>query len=50
MLSVRNVHVNYGPIKALKGVSLDIRSNGITAIIGANGSGKTTLLHFISGW
>ncbi|MGG1596775.1 ABC transporter ATP-binding protein [Paenibacillus naphthalenovorans] len=49
MLSVRNVHVNYGPIKALKGVSLDIRSNGITAIIGANGSGKTTLLHFISG-
>lgn len=49
MLKITDLHVNYGPIKALKGVSLEIEPNKITAIIGANGSGKSTLLSAISG-
>lgn len=49
MLNVKDVHVNYGPISALKGISLEIKSGHITAIIGANGSGKSTLLNAISG-
>ncbi|MFE4523750.1 ABC transporter ATP-binding protein [Cytobacillus firmus] len=49
MLKIKNLHVNYGPINALKGISIDIKENHITAIIGANGSGKSTLLSTISG-
>ncbi|PLR78615.1 ABC transporter ATP-binding protein [Bacillus sp. V3-13] len=49
MLNMKNIHVNYGPVKALKGVSLDIEKDKITAIIGANGAGKSTLLSVISG-
>ncbi|ARK29734.1 ABC transporter ATP-binding protein [Halalkalibacter krulwichiae] len=49
MLNVKNLAVNYGPIKALKGVSITAKENEITAIIGANGAGKSTLLNSISG-
>jgi len=49
MLSIDDLHVNYGPINALEGVSLSVEENKITAIIGANGSGKSTLLGAISG-
>jgi branched-chain amino acid transport system ATP-binding protein len=49
MLKINDLHVNYGPIKALKGVSIDIAEGKITAIIGANGSGKSTMLSAISG-
>jgi branched-chain amino acid transport system ATP-binding protein len=49
MLSVRNLHVSYGPIKVLKGVSLEVPEGSIVSLIGANGSGKTTMLNTISG-
>jgi len=49
MLKINDIHVNYGPINALKGVSIDVQEKQITAIIGANGSGKSTLLNAISG-
>lgn len=49
LLEVRNLHVYYGRIQALKGVSLDVNEGEIVAIIGANGAGKTTLLRAISG-
>jgi len=50
MLSVRDLHVAYGGIKALRGVSLDVEQGEIVTIIGANGAGKSTLLNTISGF
>lgn len=50
MLSVRDLHVSYGGIKALRGVSLDVEEGEIVTIIGANGAGKSTLLNAISGF
>jgi branched-chain amino acid transport system ATP-binding protein len=49
ILSVRNLHVHYGQIAALKGVDLEVRKGEIVTIIGANGAGKSTLLKTISG-
>ncbi len=49
MLEIRDLHVSYGGIKALKGISLDVAEKGIVTLIGANGAGKTTLLRTISG-
>ncbi len=50
MLSVRDLHVSYGGIKALRGVSLDVEQGEIVTIIGANGAGKSTLLNTVSGF
>ena len=50
MLEVRDLHVSYGGIRALKGVSLDVRQGEIVTIIGANGAGKSTLLNAVSGF
>jgi branched-chain amino acid transport system ATP-binding protein len=49
LLSVENVHVHHGPVKALRGVSLHVEVGQIVAITGTYGSGKTTLLRAISG-
>ncbi|ADU50769.1 amino acid/amide ABC transporter ATP-binding protein 2, HAAT family [Thermaerobacter marianensis DSM 12885] len=49
MLRVDDLHVFYGPIHALKGVSLAVEEGEIVTLIGANGAGKTTLLRAISG-
>lgn len=48
MLDVKDLHVNYGAIKALKGINLKVREKSIVTLIGANGAGKTTLLRTIS--
>ena len=49
MLEVKDLHVHYGVIEALKGVSLQVEQGKIVSLIGANGAGKTTMLHAISG-
>lgn len=50
MLEIRDLHVSYGGIRALKGVSLSVEEGEIVTIIGANGAGKSTLLNAISGF
>jgi branched-chain amino acid transport system ATP-binding protein len=49
MLAVENLHVSYGHIQALSGVSIKVPQGSIVSIIGSNGAGKTTLLNTISG-
>lgn len=49
LLEVKNLEVNYGMIKALKGISFEVNEGEIIALIGANGAGKTTTLHTVSG-
>jgi len=48
-LEVDGLHVQYGAIDALRGVSLDVRDGEIVTLIGANGAGKSTTLNTISG-
>ena len=50
MLEVRDLHVHYGSIRAVKGISLEVKEREVVALIGANGAGKTTLLNSISGF
>jgi branched-chain amino acid transport system ATP-binding protein len=49
MLEVKNLHVYYGAIHALKGISFHVGEGDIVALIGANGAGKSTTLSTISG-
>lgn len=49
MLEIKDLHVAYGEIEVLHGVSLHVEAGEIVTLIGANGAGKTTLLKTISG-
>jgi branched-chain amino acid transport system ATP-binding protein len=49
MLDISDLHVSYGPIKAVKGLSLTVNKGEIVSLIGSNGAGKTTTLMTISG-
>ncbi len=48
MLSVENLEVSYGLIRAVKGISFHVGEGEIVALIGANGAGKTTVMHALS--
>ncbi len=49
MLAIRDLHVYYGGIHALNGISLDVPDGQIVSLIGANGAGKSTTLKAIMG-
>mgnify|MGYP004524387709 FL=1 len=49
MLEIKDLHVSYGGIQALRGVSLTVPEGKIVTLIGANGAGKSTLMRTISG-
>lgn len=49
MLEIKNLHVHYGVIEAIKGIDFEVNKGEVIALIGANGAGKTTILHTISG-
>ena len=49
LLEVRDLEVNYGLIKAIKGVSFEVNEGEVVALIGANGAGKTTIMHAVNG-
>lgn len=48
LLEVKDLEVNYGLIKAIKGVSFEVNEGEIVALIGANGAGKTTIMHSVN--
>ena len=49
MLEIEDVHVHYGPIEALHGISLRVEAGTIVTLIGGNGAGKSTTLRAVSG-
>jgi len=49
MLSIRDLHVYYGQVHALKGIDLEVEQGEIVTLLGANGAGKSTTLRTISG-
>ncbi|MBQ8345213.1 MAG: ABC transporter ATP-binding protein [Clostridia bacterium] len=49
LLQVENLEVNYGVIRALRGISFHVNKGEIVSLIGANGAGKTTTLHTVTG-
>ena len=49
LLEIKDLHVYYGMIHAIKGISFEVNEGEVSARIGANGAGKTTVLHTISG-
>ncbi len=49
MLKLNEVHASYGPVLALRGVSLEVPAGSIVSVLGANGAGKSSMLRAISG-
>ena len=49
MLEINDIHVFYGAIHAIKGVSFEVREHEIVTLIGANGAGKSTILNTVAG-
>ena len=49
MLKIKDLHVSYGGIKALRGINIEVPDGKIVTLIGANGAGKSTTLRTISG-
>jgi ABC-type branched-subunit amino acid transport system ATPase component len=49
MLKVKDLHVHYGKIHAIKGINFEVNQGEIVTLIGANGAGKTTILQTVSG-
>ena len=49
MLELQDLHLSYGGIRALKGVSIQVNEGEIVSLIGANGAGKSTTLRALSG-
>jgi len=49
MLEVKNLHVHYGTVEAVKGISFEISAGAIISLIGANGAGKSTILRSLTG-
>ncbi len=49
MLELRDLHVSYGRIRAVQGVSLEVRAGEVVALVGANGAGKSSILKAIAG-
>ena len=50
LLSVENISLSFGGVRALGSISFDIRKGEIRAIIGPNGAGKTSMLNVINGF
>ncbi|MBB2749548.1 UNVERIFIED_ORG: iron(III) transport system ATP-binding protein [Rhizobium aethiopicum] len=50
LLTIENISKRYGPVQALKNISLDVQAGSRTAVVGPSGSGKTTLLRIIAGF
>ena len=49
ILEIKNLVVNFGGIKAVDGVSIDVEQGKIVTLVGANGAGKSTILRCVSG-
>lgn len=49
LLELKNIETYYGPVMAIRGVSLSVREGQVVSVLGANGAGKTTVLKTISG-
>ncbi|HZW19715.1 ABC transporter ATP-binding protein [Noviherbaspirillum sp.] len=49
ILQLNNIESSYGPVKAIRGVSLGVKRGSISAVLGSNGAGKSTILKTISG-
>jgi len=49
LLELRNIEAAYGPVTAVRGISMEVRAGTIATLLGANGAGKTTVLKTISG-